>query len=186
MTLFTVHSQRTAPDKSIEQLQIAENTFGFVPNLIGVLAESPAAAKAYLGLNEIFDTTSFSTTERQVILLTVSRYAECHYCIAEHSTVAEMQKVPREIIDAIRNDEPIAIYKLEVLRVFTTVAVDKRGQVSDQDLSVFFEAGYEKQQVLEVIVGIAMKTLSNYVNHISDTSVDSAFAAKCWSMPSHN
>ena len=186
MTSFSVHTQNTAPKDSLEQLRIAEKASGFVPNLIGVLAESPVAVKAYLTIGAIFEKSSFSLTERQVVLLTVSRYNECHYCIAAHSTAAEMQKVPSEVIDAIRNDEPIAIYKLEALRVFTAAVVDKRGWVSDQDLNAFFEAGYEKQQVLEVIVGIAMKTLSNYVNHISDTPVDSAFTANSWLMASSN
>lgn len=186
MNPFTVHSPDTAPGKSIEPLRNAEKIFGFVPNLIGVLAESPVAAEAYLNLNEIFDTTSLSETERQVVVLTSSRYAECRYCIAAHSTVAEMQKVPSEVIDAIRNDEPIAIYKLEALRAFTIAVVDKRGQVSDQDLSAFFEAGYGKQQVLEVIVGLSMTTLGNYVNHISNTPVDDAFAGNSWPMTSHN
>ncbi len=183
---FTVHSQNRTSEKSKEQLQNAEKAFSFVPNLIGVLAESSVAAKAYLQLTEIFDTTSLSVAERQVVLLTVSRYARCHYCIAAHSTVAELQKVPSEVIDAIRNDQPIAIYKLEALRAFTASVVDNRGCISDQDLTDFFEEGFKKQQVLEVIVVISMKTLSNYVNHICDTPVDSAFAANSWPTASYD
>jgi len=183
---FIVHNQNTAPEKSKEQLQIAERAFSFAPNLIGVLAESSVAAKAYLQLSEIFDTTSLSVTERQVVLLTVSRCAGCHYCVAAHTTVAVLQKVPLEVINAVRNDQPIAIYKLEALRTFTISMVDKRGWISDQDLAGFFEAGFKKQQVLEVIVGISMKTLSNYVNHICDTPVDSAFTVNSWSRDSHD
>lgn len=93
MTHFTVHNKNTASDKSKESLQKAEQAFGFVPNLIGVLAESPAAAQAYLDLNTIFSSSSFTATEQQVVLLAISRYHECHYCIAAHSTVAQMQKV---------------------------------------------------------------------------------------------
>jgi len=186
MISFTVHNRDSAPENSLEYLQEAEKIFGFVPNLIDVLAESPAAVKAYLDLYETFNTASLSPTERQVVLLTASRYAQCDYCIASQSTVAEMSKVPFEVIDAIRNAEPIAIYKLEALRGFTIAVLDKHGRVSHQDINAFFEAGYGKQQLLEIILGISMMTLSNYVNHISDTPVDNIFIRNSWSMVSTN
>lgn len=183
MTQFTVHNNNTAPDKAKASLQKAEQAFGLVPNLIGVLAESPAAAKAYLDLNATFSGSSFTPTEQQVVLLTISRYHECHYCMAAHSTVAQMQKVPSEVVEAIRNDQPIPDSQLEVLRNFTTAVVDKRGWVSQQELDTFFAAGYGKRHVLDIIVGAAQKTISNYTNHVSETPVDAAFSAHSWTPP---
>ena len=180
MTQFTVHDKNTAPDKAKESLQKAGQAFGLVPNLIGVLAESPAAAKAYLDLNATFSGSSFTPTEQQVVLLAISRYHECHYCIAAHSTVAQMQKVPSEVVEAIRNDQPIPNHQLEALRTFATAVVDNRGWVSQQDLDTFFAAGYDKRHVLDVIVGTAQKTISNYTNHVSETPVDKAFSAHSW------
>ncbi len=107
MTQFTVHTKETAPKKSVQTLETAEKAFGFIPNLIGVLAESPAAAKGYLTLSGIFDESSLTATERQVVILTASRYNECHDCMAAHSVVSEMHNVPQQIVDAIRNDQPI-------------------------------------------------------------------------------
>jgi uncharacterized peroxidase-related enzyme len=186
MTQFAVHNKNTASDKARDSLQNAEIAFGFVPNLIGVLSESPAAAKAYLELNSIFGSTSFTPSEQQVVLLAISRYHECHYCIAAHSTVAQMQKVPSEVLDAIRNDQRIPDDQLEALRTFATTVVDKRGWVSQEDLDSFFAAGYDKHHVLDVIVGAAQKTISNYTNHISETPVDKAFEAHRWSPPTEN
>ncbi len=183
MTKFIVHTKDTAPEQSVAVLEGAEKAFGFVPNLMGTMAESPATAKGYLTLSQIFDQTSFSRTERQVILLAASRYNECHYCMAAHSVIAEMQKVPQEVIEAIRNDRPITDPKLEALRHFTTRMVDKRGWVSDEERQAFVDAGYTRQQILEVILGVSYKTLSNYVNHMVDTLVDAAFAAKAWTPP---
>lgn len=183
MTQFTIHNKNTASDKAKESLQKAEQTFGFVPNLMGVLAESSAAAKAYLELNEIFSGTSFTSSEQQVVLLAISRYHECHYCIAAHSTVAQMQKVPSEVVEAIRNDQSIPNSQLEALRIFATEVVDKRGWVSQQDLDTFFAAGYDEGHVLDIIVGAAQKTISNYTNHVSETPVDEAFLANSWTPP---
>ncbi|MFB3100205.1 MAG: carboxymuconolactone decarboxylase family protein [Gammaproteobacteria bacterium] len=180
MTNFTIHTKETAPKESLEILETTEKAYGFLPNLIGVLAESPAGVKGYRTLMDIFDESSFTPTERQVVLIAISRYSECHYCVAAHSTIADIQKVPQDVTDAIRNDLPIADSKLEALRVFTTKVVDQRGWVSKEDTQAFVQAGYNKQQIIEVILGVSVKTLSNYVNHISETPVDDAFAKRSW------
>ncbi len=186
MTQFTVHNKNTASEKAKESLQKAEQAFGFAPNLIGVLAESPQAAKAYLDLNTLFSSTSFTPSEQQVVLLAISRYHECHYCIAAHSTVAHMQNVPAEVVEAIRNDQRIPNRQLEALRSFTTAVVDKRGWVTQQDLDAFFAEGYNNRHVLDIIVGAAQKTISNYTNHVSETPLDEAFVAQRWTPPAEN
>ena len=180
MSQFNVHSKESAPAESAELLATAEKGYGFIPNLLGVMAESPATIKAYMTIGKIFDESSFSATERQVLILAASRFNECDYCVAAHSVVAGMQKVPADVIAAIRNDHPIDDEKLEALRSFTTAVVEKRGWVSDDDIAAFQAAGYNKAQILEVIVGLSFKTLSNYVNHIAKTPLDDAFAAQAW------
>ena len=182
-TKFTIHTKETASEKSVVLLQGAEKNIGFIPNLIGMMAESPAVTKGYLNISQVFDETSFSPTERQVVILAASRYNECHYCMAAHSVIADMQKVPQDVVDAIRNDHPIADTKLEALRKFTTQVVDQRGFVSDEEIQEFVDAGYTRQHILEVILGVTFKTLSNYVNHITDTPVDNAFTRKAWTSP---
>ena len=181
MKQFTVHTKESAPEQSQPVLESTEKAFGFIPNLVAVLAESPAGVKGYRTLMEIFDTSSLTRVERQVVLLAVSRYNECHYCLAAHSVIADMQKVPQDVIDAIRNDLPIADNKLEALRAFTTQLVDKRGWASDQDVQAFLENGYSRQQLIEVIMGISLKTFSNYLNHVAEIAVDDAFASRAWS-----
>ncbi len=180
MSNFTTHTKETAPIKSAELLGNAEKAFGFIPNLLGVFAESPAALKAYLSIGQIFDESSFSPTERQLVILTASRFNECRYCVAAHSVVARMQKVPADVIETIRNDQPIADSKLQALRTFTTAVLEQRGWVTEDDTAAFLAAGYSKAQILEVILGISFKILSNYADHIADTPLDDAFAAKAW------
>ncbi len=180
MRKFDVHTRDTSSAKSAELLLNAEKVLGFIPNLVGILAESPAALNGYLTLGQIFDESSFSPTERQVVILATSRFNECRYCVAAHSVVADLQEVPADVIEAIRNDQPIADSKLEALRTFTTDVVENRGWVTEDDTAAFLAAGYSKAHMLEVILGISFKTLSNYVNHIADTPLDDAFAPKAW------
>ena len=178
---YTVHTVETAPEAAQETLAAAKKGLGFLPNLFAVMAEAPALVKAYGTLSRIFDETSFSATERQVVLLTVSYVNGCEDCIAAHSVIAGMQKVPGEVVEAIRDGRPIGDRKLEALRRFTAAVVNTRGWPSDADLEAFLGAGYGKQQVLEVVLGVGMKTLSNYTNHVAGTPLDPAFSGAAWS-----
>lgn len=180
MNRFDVHTKETAQADAAEMLGNIEKAYGFIPNLYGVFAESPSALKAYMTIGKVFDESSFSATERQLIILAASRYNECDYCMAAHTVVAGMQKVPTDVVEAIRDDRTIGDKKLEALRAFTTAVVEKRGWVSDADVSAFVGAGYTKGQILEVILGVSFKTLSNYTNHIADTPVDPEFQAGAW------
>lgn len=184
MSKFTTHTPDTAPEDSREILEGAKQTYGFIPNLLGNLASAPAALKAYTTLSGIFGASSFSPTEQQVVMIAANRFHECEYCVAAHSMLAEMQKVPAEVIEALRNDTPIPDENLEALRTFTTQVIEKRGWVDTADTDAFYAAGFKQQQVLEVILGVAFKTISNYTNHITQTPLDDAFAAKAWQAPS--
>lgn len=178
---YKVHTPETAPEAARQTLTDAGQAYGFVPNLLGVMAEAPALVKAYRTLAGLFEETSFSPAERQVILLSVSAENACTYCVAAHSVIAGMQKVPSEVVEAIRDGKPIADRKLEALRRFTESLVASRGWPTEADTTTFLNAGYSRAQVLEVVLGVGFKTLSNYTNHIADTPLDEAFAKASWS-----
>lgn len=177
---YTVHTVDTAPAAARGTLVGVQKAFGFVPNLLAVMAEAPALLTAYRSLSDLFDQTSFSPSERQVILLAASYENNCAYCVAAHSVIAGMQKVPAEVIHAIRDGKPIADAKLETLRRFTAAVVASRGWPEGPDMDAFQAAGYSRAQVLEVVLGVGMKTLSNYANHIAETPLDQAFAPSAW------
>jgi len=178
---YPVHTIDTAPPGAKDILAGAKKSLGFVPNLYAVMAEAPALVRAYTTLSRIFDETSLNVTERQVVLLTASHVNGCEYCIAAHSVIAGMQKVPGDVVRAIRAGLPIEDKKLETLRRFTAAVVKSRGWPSPADTADFLSVGYGKQQVLEVVLGIGMKTLSNYANHIAKTPLDQVFTSAAWS-----
>lgn len=178
---YTVHSIDSASAPAKDILAAAKKNLGFVPNLFGVMAEAPALLKAYATLSGIFDETSFNATERQVVLLVVSYENNCGYCIAAHSAIAGMQRVSNDVVKAIRDGQPISDTKIEALRRFAVAVVKSRGWPSATDTQEFLAAGYGRQQVLEVVLGVGMKTLSNYANHIAKTPLDQAFTSVAWS-----
>jgi len=178
---YPIHTAETAADAAKDILSGAQKSYGFVPNLLATMAEAPALLKAYVTLSRIFEESSFNAAERQVVLLTVSYENDCEYCIAAHSVIAGMQGVPDTVVAAIRDGEPIPNPQLEALRRFTAAVVGSRGWPTEAEVNAFLAAGYGKQQVLEVVLGVGIKTLSNYTNHIAETPLDAAFAKATWS-----
>ena len=180
MSEFTVHTTETAPAASRPLLEGAISKWGFVPNLIGLMAESPATVKAYVALAEALSETSFTPVEQQVITLAVSSENECSYCMAAHSGMARMAGMSEPDLEALREGRPMPDARLEVLRSYVSAVIRTRGWPSAEQQATFKSAGYTSSQMLEVLVGVAMKTLSNYVNHLANTPLDEQFAGFAW------
>lgn len=181
MASFSVHTIETANDDSKPLLEASKKAYGFVPNLHGVMAESPVLLEAYKTVAEIFDNrTNLSTTEQQIIAMTNNRLNGCAYCMAAHTSIMQAGKVPEAVITSLRDGTAIADPKLEALRVFAEKVNQQRGWLDDGDIEELLAAGYTKQTVFDVIVGTAYKVLSNYTNHIGSTPLDRNFANNEW------
>ncbi|MGD1925149.1 MAG: carboxymuconolactone decarboxylase family protein [Paracoccaceae bacterium] len=183
MTDFAKHTLETAPNTAKPILQAALKEYGFVPNLYANMAEAPAILEGYTTLSNIFGKAELSETERQIILMTNNRLNGCNYCMAAHTTLSKMAGVPADVIEALRSGSPIADPRLEALRQFAVVVNESRGWPSDAQIGAFLEAGYSRQTVLEVILGTALKVLSNYTNHVARTDLDIAFVPNAWEVP---
>jgi len=184
MSQFNIHSIEQAPVAARSLLEGAQQKFGFIPNLLGSFAESPATLQAYLELGALMGKTALTPVEQQVVLLAASAENHCTYCVAAHSVIAkQMVKADAAIVDALRELQPLPERKLEALAVFTRAVVKQRGHVDAKVLDDFIGAGYSLAQVLDVVLGVAMKTLSNYANHIMHTPLDVQFQAEAWDAP---
>ena len=181
MTEFTLHTQDTAPEASKPLVANAQSAFGFLPNLLSGMAEAPALLEGYMTLAGIFNKANLSETERQIILMTNNRLNGCTYCMAAHTTISHGARVPADVIEALRKGSAIADPRLEALRLFAVAVNEKKGWVDQTDLDALFSAGYDRQTVLEVILGTSLKVMSNYTNHVARTPVDDAFQANAWS-----
>ena len=181
MTKFSVHTAESAPAASRPLLEGLQRAFGFVPNLFGVFAESPAALGGALAIFQAFSKSSLSAAEQQLVMVAVSEANDCSYCVAAHSTIAKrMVKLDAALVDAVRRREPLADAKLDALVEFTRQVVEQRGKLADADVAAFLDAGYTRAQVVEVLLGIGMKTFNNYVDHIAHTPLNDQFKAEAW------
>lgn len=180
MSTLKIHTIESAPEGSKSQLEASHKSFGMIPNLHAVLAESPDILQAYKSLHQLFQNSSFDAEELTVVWQTINVEHECHYCVPAHTAIAHMMKVNPTLTEALRNSEAMPNEKLQILQNTTLSIVRNRGRISDSQLESFYAVGYGERQVLEIILGIAQKTISNYTNHIANTPVDEAFKGSIW------
>jgi AhpD family alkylhydroperoxidase len=181
MSDFPVHDETTAPEGSRRHLESAKRRMGFVSTLNGVMAESPELLAGYNTLSELFGKSSLPKDAKHVVWITASVENNCEYCVAAHSTLALRAGLLAETVEALRAGKPLSDNKLEAARRLTQAMVTKQGWVDDTELDAFLDAGYTRRHVLDIILGVGMKTLSNYTNHIAHTPLDPAWQAQEWS-----
>jgi alkylhydroperoxidase family enzyme len=180
MTTLKIHTIESAPEASKSLLENSQKAYGMISGLHGVLAGSPSLLNAYQTLHELFVASSFNEEELTVVWQTINVEHECHYCVPAHTAISGMMKVDNDISEALRNRTPLANPKLEALRNMALSMVRNRGNVSEEDLVTFYAAGYGEQQVLDIILGLSQKVISNYTNHIAKTPVDAPFQKFAW------
>ncbi|WP_306131924.1 carboxymuconolactone decarboxylase family protein [Roseivivax marinus] len=181
MTDFPLHDTDSAPEESKPLLQKSQENFGMIPSLHAVMAEAPGLLEGYQTLHALFQDTSFDKDEITVVWQSINVEHACHYCVPAHTGIAKSMGVSDEITDALRNETPLPNDRLEALRDFTLSVVRERGNVDKAAVDAFLEAGFTKRQVLEVVLGVSQKVMSNYVNHIAETPVDKPFEKFEWS-----
>ena len=176
---FKFHDVESAPEASKDLLgklfaETGSNAF------YAVCAESPEILKAYTQLHDLFMNTSFTDEERTVIWQTINVEHECIFCVPAHTAMAKHMKIDDEVSNALRNETLLPTAKLEALRSFTLEVVRTRGYASREAISDFLESGYTQQNILEVVLGLSQKTISNYVNHLAQTPVEGKYSVFSW------
>ena len=180
MTDFPIHDIESAPERSKPLLEKSQKGFGMIPGLHGIMAEAPGTLEAYQALHQLVLDSSFDNEETTVVWQTINVENACHYCVPAHTGIAKMMEVSDDIINALRDETPLPNDKLEALRTFTLAVMLKKGNVGKEDLDAFYGAGYKHRQVLEVILVLSQKVMSNYINHIAETPVDEPFQKFAW------
>lgn len=180
MKTLKIHTIESAPSESKPFLEKSMKAYGMIPNLHGVLAGAPGLLDAYQTLHGLFSNTSFNAEELTIVWQTINVEHECHYCVPAHTGIAHMMKVAPTLTEALRNGEPMPTKKLQALQDTVLIIVRNRGHISEEELAAFYAVGYEQRQILEIILGLSQKIISNYTNHIAETPVDKGFQEFSW------
>jgi AhpD family alkylhydroperoxidase len=166
-------STKTTKDEALTQVKSA---FGFVPNLMaGIVEQNPAVAAAYLGASAGLEGGLLSATEKQVVMLAVSAFNDCHYCSAAHRTAAKGMGVAQSELELIDEKQLPSDKRLKSLVEATWDLMTARGWLGDERIE---SLGVSRPELYELIAIVGLKTISNYINHIQLTEVDTAFKAQ--------
>ncbi len=145
---------------------------GSVPNLFRLLAVSPAALEGYLGLSGALGKGSLDARTRERIALAVAEFNGCGYCTSAHAFIGKnMAGLSDAEIAANRNGGSTDDRAAAAVR-FAVKVVETRGQVSDADVASIRLAGYSDAEVVEIVLHVALNTLTNYVNEVAETTID--------------
>ena len=185
ITLSPVTIESAQPDARA-MLEATQKKMGFVPNMYNAMATSPGLLKTYMeGYAAFRSKSGFSPAQQEVVFLSISHVNGCEYCMAAHSFLADaVSAVPGEVTKAIREGGSINNEKLGALYTFTNIMVSKRGLPGQADVEAFLAAGYTENHILEIILAISVKTISNYTNHLFHTELDDKFVTHRWDDPS--
>lgn len=182
MSDLSPKSIETAEPKASEHLATAQKKLGFIPNMYANMANAPHLLATYLfGYEQFRSESGLTPAEQEVVLLTISRHNKCSYCMAAHSMLADnVSKVPSMVTQAIRDGAEIDDAKLRALSELTRTILKKQGWLDSKDVDAFLQAGFQQSHILDVLLAISVKTISNYANHLFDTPVDDMFKPHEW------
>lgn len=178
---FTIADTAQASPEQQQIYDRATKQFGFASNLIRTVSESPVLANAMLDLYARMGETAFEPVESHVVIQTINVQNRCTYCVPAQSASGRRKGIDTEIDNTLRQNASLDDPKLEALRVFTAQLVNERGHVSAEQVRAFFDAGYTKRHVLDIVFLNTVKTLTNYSNHIAGTDLDEVFKPLEWS-----
>ena len=170
--IATPASIEASPEASQPLLQAVKKQLGVVPNLFRVVGNSPAALEGYLGLNGALGKGKIDVKTRERIALAVAEINGCGYCLAAHSYLAKnLAKLDDAEIAANRSgasNDP----KADAAVAFAAKIVRERGHIATADLEAVRAAGYGDAEIIEIVLHVALNTLTNYVNEVASTDID--------------
>ncbi len=170
MATFAVPTREQVSEPNQAIFDQLEKNLGFVPNLYAVFAFNPSALGDYLGLQNRKST--LTGKEREVINLTVSQVNDCPYCLAAHTALGKLQGFTEDEIVAVRRGEAFGQHKLEALGRFVRETTLERGKPSPAATQALLDAGYTQANLVDIVIVIGDKIITNYLHGITNIAVD--------------
>ena len=180
MSQFPLYSIESAPQKSKPVLLTLQQAFGFIPNIAGAMAGSPVLIKAFIGVFQNVHAGSFSEAQIQVLLLTNAVTNRCSWAAAFHTHLALAQGLKPDDVAAIRAGRAPSDARHAALSLLAKNLIESRGHPAADAVQRFLDAGFRREQVLEVITVVAASTITNYTGSVANPPLEEAFQAHAW------
>jgi alkylhydroperoxidase family enzyme len=177
---YQIHTIETAPENSKPLLELFINAVGFVPNLAGAVANSPVLANSLLRLFQNVHGGSFTEAEVQVLLLTNAVTNSSNWPVAFHTALGLKQGLDPADVQAIRDRKLPKQKRYAALSQVAKKLIENRGQLTDDDVNTFLEAGFEREHLLEVVAVVAASTITNYAGKITNPPLEAFLQEHAW------
>jgi AhpD family alkylhydroperoxidase len=201
VSVFTEHTIESAPPGARRSMTAMVKELGFLPAAIALLANSPETLDAFRWLLGSFDGTTLEPLARETVIMTIATRNGCHLCMAVHTARLTALGASPDLIAALRSADggggsvtpdgappsaspsasssgaSLGDPRLDAIRAFTLRVLDTAGDVGDEAMRAFLDAGYTTRNALEVVLGIATYTLSTFANRLTGAPIDPQFAA---------
>ena len=161
----------TSTEKRKALLDNIQAELGMIPNFMRIMVNSPAALKAYLNFSAGLEGGSLSPRLREQIALMVSEFNDSGYCLAIHTAIGRMVGLSEEdVVDCRKGISSDG--KEGAALLFAGKVLEKRGKISDEDISCLHRAGYSDGDITEIIANVALNIFTNYFNLAVGSEVD--------------
>lgn len=170
MSTFNVPKREEVSEKNQAIFDTLEKAVGFVPNLYATYAHSENALENYLNLSNA--KTSLTAKQKEVVNLAVSQVNECSYCLSAHTAIGKMNGFTESEILELRAGHSTSDSKLNALAGLAKNLTEKRGAADNAIVENFFNQGWSKENLVDTIVLVGDKTISNYLHKTTNVPVD--------------
>jgi uncharacterized peroxidase-related enzyme len=168
--VFTIPTKAEVSETNQSLFDNLQKGLGFVPNLYAYFAKSETALGDYLALQN--RKSSLRAKEREVINLVTSQINGCRYCQSAHTVIGKMNGFTDEQILEIRKGTASFDSKLDALAKFTASVVTNRGKATEESKNNFFAAGYTEANLIDVVIVVGDKIISNYIHNLTEFEID--------------
>lgn len=176
MRPFNVPERSEVTEQNQKIFDDLESKLDFVPNIYATYAHSDNALGRYLTFAN--GETSLNNKEKEIINLIVSQVNGCTYCQAAHTALGKMNGFTEEQTIQLRQGRAPFNEKFDALVKLAKAVIENRGKISDEVLETFFDAGYTKENLVDVILNVGEKAITNYLHNITQIPVDFPEAPK--------
>ena len=180
MSIFFVQTIDRAPEGSRAPLEKLRDTFGMVPNVAGIIANSPVLANIFVPLFEGVHGGTFTEAEIQTLLLTNAVTNSCAWAVAFHSYLGLKAGLNPADVEAIRQRRAPQETRYSALSAYARSLIEKRGHVGDAAVTALLSAGFKPDQALEALAVSAASTITNYTLNVAEPPLEPMFQEHAW------
>jgi uncharacterized peroxidase-related enzyme len=180
MSIFPVHTLETAPEESKAPLEALAKAFGLIPNIAGVIANSPVLMRNFAQYFGAVHGGTLTEGDIQTLLLTNAVTNKCSWAVAFHSFLALQQDLTEADVEAIRQGRAPQTPRYAALSTYARQLIETRGHMGEDAVKALEAAGYRREQALEVIGVSAASTITNYVATLGQPPLEPMLQPYAW------